>query len=181
MSYVAEYGSKRGALAFYKARLAMLTGHYRRYQQINFARVERLVFVCKGNICRSAFADVYGRQLGLNCASGGIDTRGGDPANERVMALALQRGIDMGEHRTQRLGQLVLGSNDLLIGMEPWHLAPMQAAANGAQITLLGLWRPPYRPYLHDPFGADDSYMENCVTYIAQCVTALRHQLSDPG
>ena len=42
--------------------------------------VRRLVFVCHGNICRSAFADVLAKQTGLNSASFGLSTSSGKGA-----------------------------------------------------------------------------------------------------
>lgn len=182
MSYTAYYGSKHGVLGYYKARAAMALGIYRRYRNIDFSAVRRLVFVCKGNICRSAFAhsyyaNGYARELGVTCISAGIDTRVGDGANERVSALALTRSLDMSAHRTSRLDQQQFGAGDLLIGMEPWHLAPMLAAANGAQVTLLGLWHQPYRPYLHDPFNTCPEYLETCIDYIEQCVQQIVRRL----
>jgi len=177
MSYIATYGSKRGVLEYYKARGAMLLGSFARCSDIDFSRVERLVFVCKGNICRSAYADAFGRRLGLACDSAGIEASPGALANDRVMALATTRALDMSQHRTRRLDQQDFCASDLLIGMEPWHLAPMRAAANGAQVTLLGLWHPPYRPYLHDPFVAAQPYLETCIDYIEHSVHQLARRM----
>jgi protein-tyrosine phosphatase len=177
MSYIAIYGSKRGVLKYCKARSAMLLGRYRSLTDIDFTRIQRLVFVCKGNICRSAYADAYGRSLNLACDSAGIEASPGSLANERVAALATTRALDLSQHRTRRLDQQRFGASDLLVGMEPQHLAPMYAAANGAQVTLLGLWHAPFRPYLHDPFSAPQAYLETCIDYIEQSVQQLARRL----
>lgn len=181
MSYIAIYGSKRGVLEYYKARAGMLLGQFGPFSAIDFARVERLVFVCKGNICRSAYADAYGRRLGLTCDSAGIEASPGALANERVATLAATRDLDLSAHRTRRLNQQHYTAGDLLIGMEPWHLAPMIEAANGAQVTLLGLWQRPFRPYLHDPFSAPQAYLETCIDYIERSVQQLARQLAQPS
>jgi protein-tyrosine phosphatase len=180
MSYIATYGSKRGMLEYYKARATMLLGGFASCTDIDFTRVNRLVFVCKGNICRSAYADAFGRQLGLVCDSAGIDASPGALANDRVAALAANRALDLNQHRTRRLDQQRFSRSDLLIGMEPWHLPPMRAAANEAQVTLLGLWHPPYRPYLHDPFGAPQPYLETCIDYIEQSVQQFARYVAQP-
>jgi len=180
MSYIAIYGSKRGVLEYYKARGAMLFGSFASCSDIDFTRIERLVFVCKGNICRSAYADVFGQHLGLVCDSAGIDASPGALANDRVMAVAEKRALDMSQHRTRRLDQQRFTRSDLLIGMEPWHLAHMRTAANGAQVTLLGLWHTLRRPYLHDPFGAPQPYLETCIDYIEQSVQQLARHIAQP-
>jgi protein-tyrosine phosphatase len=41
------------------------------------ARVRRLVFVCHGNICRSAYAHVLARRAGARVASFGLSTATG--------------------------------------------------------------------------------------------------------
>ena len=50
------------------------------------AQVRRLVFVCQGNICRSAFADVAGRRAGLNTASFGLSTTTGRAAHDAAIS-----------------------------------------------------------------------------------------------
>ena len=41
--------------------------------QIKWEDVDRLVFVCTGNICRSAYAEYKARSLGMSATSFGID------------------------------------------------------------------------------------------------------------
>src|SRR3546814_2718419 len=48
--------------------------------------VRRLVFVCHGNICRSAFADVAADEAGLNTDSFGLSDVHGAPAHPTVIA-----------------------------------------------------------------------------------------------
>ena len=62
------------------------------------AHVRRLVFVCQGNICRSAFADVVARDMGLHSASFGLSTTTGRPAHEPAIVAARTLGHDMSGH-----------------------------------------------------------------------------------
>lgn len=168
-----NFGSKRGLLAFVHARLLMIRGDFDAYQKIDFERVRRLVFVCKGNICRSAYAEAYARKVGINCVSVGIEATMGCLANDRAVVFAGQLGTSLEEHYSRRLDQHDYSDTDLLIGMEPQHLGPMHAQSNGAQMTLLGLWAVPRKPYLHDPYNASDEYMRDCFKYIEGCVNSL--------
>lgn len=168
-----EYGSRRGLIRLARANITRMSGGFSACQHIDFARISRLVFVCKGNICRSAYAGAYARQLGMPVASCGIEAREGDSANPRVLGIARDRHIDLSAHRTQRLDQQHFGGGDLLVGMEPAHLVPMRVAAGSAQLTLLGLWGTRQRPYLHDPYSASDAYLLRCLVYIETCVRVL--------
>ncbi len=77
-----NYGSRRGALKAYWYRILYFFGHYRAYCQIDWDSIDRLVFVCKGNICRSAYAEVVAKSIGIDSISCGIDTVTGLPAND---------------------------------------------------------------------------------------------------
>lgn len=59
------------------------------------AQVRRLVFVCQGNICRSAFADVVARRAGLRSASFGLSTTTGRAAHDPAIAAARALGHDL--------------------------------------------------------------------------------------
>ena len=67
-----NYGSKRGFLNGYKYKLLFSLGFYRSYQKIDFNAVNRLVFICSGNICRSAFGEYMAKAKGLNAVSYGL-------------------------------------------------------------------------------------------------------------
>ena len=60
-----NYGSRRGFVRTWWHRLRYLLGGYRAYRQVDWNSVERLVFVCKGNICRSAYAGALVTSRGL--------------------------------------------------------------------------------------------------------------------
>jgi len=168
-----EYGSRRGLIRLARANITRISGGFSACQHIDFARISRLVFVCKGNICRSAYAGAYARHLGIPAASCGSEAREGERANPRVLGIAMDRHVELATHRTQRVDQLHFGAGDLLVGMEPVHLAPMRAVAGSAQLTILGLWGTPQRPYLHDPYSASDAYLLRCLLYIETCVRVL--------
>jgi len=139
------------------------------------AVVRRLVFVCHGNICRSAFADVVARTLGANVASFGLSTSSGKGAHEPAIATAAALGVDMRHHRTTRVQDFVAQPGDLLIGMETRHLRRMAAMPTlaGLPRTLLGLWAQPIMPHLHDPYHLDPRYMATCLTRIRTATERL--------
>ncbi len=171
------YGSKRGFLELMVANTIMLCGGYGGLRSIDFSRVSRVVFICKGNICRSAYAEAWAKRLDISAVSCGFDAAPGAPANERVARFARLREVSLAGHHSQRFSEQHFRDSDLLVGMEPQHIDKIVSQPCGAQVTLLGLWSKPARPYLHDPYSASDEYMKICMAIIESGVEVLARRL----
>jgi len=175
-----NYGSRRGAVKTYWHSALYLLGGYRGYKKIDWKSAQRLVFVCKGNICRSAFAEAVARSLGVECVSCGIDTSSGSPANETAVRIAASKGFDLSGHRTTPIQSLTLCKNDLLIAMEPWQVDHLRRELGSAyEYTLLGLWGEDAKPYIHDPYGGHGAYFDNCFQYIEKSVHEIARKISE--
>ena len=169
-----RFGSRRAFLAFWRYQLRYSLGAYRAYGCIDWSRVERLVFICKGNICRSPLGEYAARRAGASACSAGLDCGLPRAADERAIAFASRQGLPLDRHQTTAVQELRIGSGDLLVAMEPQHLASLQALGlDSAQMTLLGLWCSPRRPYIADPFCASASYFHHCETLVMQGAQAL--------
>ncbi len=168
----ARFGRRKGFLRHCLARLMDSTGAYRKERDIDWSRVRRLVFVCQGNICRSAYAEARARSLGLRAASFGLLAGEGAEANATAVEKAARRGIDLGAHRARRPSPSLMADGDLLIGMESKHLESL-ARLTKAKSTLLGLWSTPARPHLEDPYGLSGAYFETCFDVIDSAVANL--------
>lgn len=166
----ARFGTTRGL-----ARLALSYPQALSVARVDPARVRRLVFVCQGNICRSAYAEEIARSLGLATASFGLSTDGGMSAHPPAVAAAALLGHDIAAHRTIRAEDFTPLPGDLLLAMEVRQLAQIAAGPRFAATprTLLGLWASPPMPHLHDPFGLDDAYMLTCLRRIEHAVRRL--------
>ena len=145
------------------------------------AQVRRLVFVCQGNICRSAFADVVARRAGLRSASFGLSTTTGRAAHDPAIAAARALGHDLAQHRAVDMADYVPQAGDLLLAMEVRQLGRLAADPRLRDVprALLGRWTRPMMPHLHDPYGLDDRYMARCLARIDRAVARLA--LSFPG
>lgn len=169
----AVYGSRRGFVQLLAATTVMHAGGYRHLKKIDFSRVSRFVFVCKGNICRSVYAELWAAKLNMAAVSCGIEADYGSPANHRVQAAAQRRGISLVSHASRPISAENFADADLLVAMEKRQLDALRPHCAGAQMTLLGLWSTPRRPYLHDPYAASDSYMDVCLDTIESGVKRL--------
>ncbi len=175
-----RYGSRKGLLNTQIHRLKYYLGKYRHVSQVQWKDVNRLVFVCKGNICRSAYAEVVAKKLGLDSASCGVDTSSGMPANPDAVRVAELRGHDLSLHATTPIQLFDRQPGDLFVAMEPWHTERIESLCGGnTPCTLLGMWGRPERPYIHDPYGASDEYFNYCFDYIEKAVYEVTEKIKN--
>ena len=175
-----HYGSRRGFLRTYWHHLLYLLGGYREYRKVDWQSVERLVFVCKGNICRSAYAEAVAKSLGIDAISCGLDTIEDAPANREAINTAKRLGFNLQEHRTTPIMYLILRKTDLLVSMEPWQGEFLKRhLVKKHQSTLLGLWSRPILPYIQDPYGSKQPYFETCFNYIQSSVNELAKKIKN--
>jgi protein-tyrosine phosphatase len=149
-------------------RLRLRRTELERYGAVDWSRVRRLHFVCKGNICRSAFGDALARSHALAATSSGVHAGDGGPADAVATRIAEARGVMLGDHRTTPFRAADIAAGDLLVAMEPWHARAIaeRAASVGAQVTLLGLWAPLPDAFVDDPYGRDDAAFHQCFAII---------------
>jgi len=156
-------------------RAAARLGAYRGYGPADFGEVRRFVFICKGNICRSPFAEAVARAAGAKAVSYGLDARVGLQADSSAISAAKRLGFSMVEHRTKPFSEAVLEQGDLMIAMEPNHLRriKMQQARPSDRLVLLAMWFDPTQPCIFDPYGMPDSDFDRCFDIIERATCRL--------
>jgi protein-tyrosine phosphatase len=174
-----RYGGRRGYLNHLVARALSLAGVYRPLMAIDWDAVSRLVFICKGNICRSPYGAARARELGVDAVSFGLNAVDGALADPSAARNAQLRQLDLSSHRSQRLEKARLTCNDLLLVFEPQQLRAVQERCGGnLALTLAGLWVKPNRPYVSDPYGRSDAYFQECFAVIDASVDALAERVN---
>lgn len=157
----------------------------------------RVLFVCQGNICRSAYAEAALRRAlaedadpsgaprgsaAVEVASAGLETREGGPADPAAVRVAASRGVDLGAHRTRPLRRELLAAADLVLAMEPRHLRALRRRFPGAgpRPGLLGAFALSRGGPLviRDPFGGDDPAFAACFDAIDRAVAELAPELT---
>jgi protein-tyrosine-phosphatase/peptidoglycan/xylan/chitin deacetylase (PgdA/CDA1 family) len=168
-----HFGSPKGMVRRMTSELHYRLGRLKCTEDIDWTKVQRVVFVCKGNVCRSPFAEAVARRLSLPAVSVGLETDQGTRVNPIASRIALEMGVDMTEHASQRLEPSQLQDGDLIVGMEPAHLERLNRCKSPANVqrALLGLQLPGNRvPYLGDPYGLSDAYHRHCFGMIQRAV-----------
>lgn len=178
-----HYGGKRGFLCHLAATVHMRFGYFREYQTVDWSRVERFVFVCKGNICRSAYAEARAVAAGFPAASFGIAARPDASADETAINHAAARRISLSSHRTIALQAFEHQRGDLLVCMEPPQakIVASRFAESRPQVTLLGLWAGSRRPWLFDPYGSGDAYWRICLDTVDSAIEQMLAQIGPHG
>ncbi len=178
-----RHGTERGYARHCLALLEYYTGSIDAFNHVEWSRVERIVFVCLGNICRSAYAHHYllAKNPHIAVTSVGLSTTTGVGANALAISTACHRGIDLASHLTTNFEDFEVNDGDLFLTMEirqAKRIRDQLTGACGVQIGLLGTLCDPPRPHLHDPFSLSAEYFQTCFSHIETAVTALEKKLT---
>lgn len=176
----ARFGTWRGLVRLLLAHAERAAGRLRPFELHDPQAVRRVVFVCLGNICRSAYAEQVARAAGLNAASLGLSTTTGVGSPDPALAAAARQRMPMEAHRARDWKDFTLQPGDLLLAMEVRQVRELTRRLNGrtdVQVALLGNWCAPKSPHLHDPFTLSDDYFDTCFTRIRQAVGRLANDV----
>ncbi|MBI3369387.1 MAG: phosphotyrosine protein phosphatase [Burkholderiales bacterium] len=177
-----NYGTWRGWVRLLLAQFEFVAGRLGVWVDPDTRAFKRLVFVCLGNINRSAFAAAVAQAQGDGCVSIGLATTTGAPAYATAMTQAREHGIDLGPHRATDLSDYVYQDGDLLLVMEIRHAHRLAAAGMPRDaIRLLGLWSAPRRIHIHDPHLCVEPYFATCFVVIESAVRRLLASRSTPS
>lgn len=177
-----RFGTWRGLVRALLARAELAAGRLRPFQLKQPETVRRLVFVCLGNICRSAYGHQVAIEYGMRVASLGLSTTTGAHSPEQAQASAARQGVDMTDHRATAWGDFKTEAGDVFLVMEVRQAHEMRrrlGPRTDVQVCLLGMWCDPVMPHLHDPFTLGDAYFDSCFQRVRQAVRALSAEL--PG
>lgn len=147
--------------------------------------VQHVVFVCKGNICRSAFAEYYlAAQPGVptRVESCGLDAATGGPSPDAAVVAARQFGVDLSGHRSRGLDDCDLQSADLILPMEYSQYALLLALLpeKRERIFLLRPFAPGATGWLcniDDPYGLGQKQFTACFRMISRSLDRLMERL----
>lgn len=178
-----RFGTWRGLLRLLLAYAEWSAGRLNVFRE-EHPGTRRLVFVCLGNICRSAYAEKLAASLGLPAASVGLSTSTGAPSPDEARAAALRHGVDLSAHRAVNWSDFEVRPGDLFLAMEIRQARELRRRLGrraDVGVTLAGFWCTPALPHLHDPFTLSPAYFDTCFARVRRCVTALRHALPQAG
>ncbi len=172
-----NFGTFRGWVRSLLGQIEYVTGRLNPHLQPAASTINRLVFVCLGNINRSAFAAEVARRHHACVHSIGLSTTTGAPAFPTAILTAKRLGYDLLAHTATDLSDYAYQAGDLLLVMEVRHIGRLIASGIPAQaIAPLGQWASPHRIHLHDPHTLSDEYFRTCFTLINSAVINLTEE-----
>jgi len=147
--------------------------------------VQSVLFVCKGNICRSPLAEVYfqslvekeGRQMTVRSA--GLETTPGKPAHVNARVVALEQGLSLDTHATTQVHKELIDQSDLIIVMEivqKNRIYSLYPNTKG-KVVLLGRFDSVGSLEIADPYSGTSEDFQSCFQQVSRCCDLLAARL----
>ncbi len=157
--------------------------HPQVHERLN--RLSSILFLCHGNIHRSALAEARLRQLlpqgaKIEIASAGFHPREGRATTALSQDVANTLGVDLSTHRSVQVTPDMLARFDLILVMEVKHLVALRCMSPGIleRTCLLSAFDPePHGLDIDDPYGKDREVFDAIYRRILACVDHLARRL----
>ena len=184
----------RETLAYFGRPMKVVRHPYERWGAVRLPdSVQSVLFVCKGNICRSPLAEAYFQSLvqkegqQMTVRSAGLDTTPGEPAHAKAQAVALQHRLSLDTHATTLVHKELLDQSDLIIVMEiiqKHHMHRLYPNTKG-KVVLLGRFDSVGSLEIADPYSGTSEDFYSCFQQVSRCCDVLAARLgvksSDPA
>jgi protein-tyrosine-phosphatase len=136
-----------------------------------------VLFVCKGNICRSPFAERYARGVfpeHVRVASAGYYPVADRESPPEAVIAARSRGVDLAEHRSRLLSAQSVGDADIVFVFDEENRDRVRSEYPFARdrTFLIGTLEPSAGPVIHDPYGGTVAEFEATYRTISRLIDA---------
>ena len=153
------------------------------------SRARHLIFVCHGNIIRSAFAEALLKDLlrgrgDFDVESVGVAARPGRSADLRVITFAASLGIDMSGHRSRSIDEVALNRADLVFVMDYSNATDLlinRSELRDKVVLLAAMRRKDGEAVtpIEDPYTLDQLHTEKVLRRVERNVRRLAEVLID--
>lgn len=151
-------------------------------QSISATQGRNLLVLCYGNIYRSPF--VATKLSGMLAAQGwaiksaGFHEKAGRACSDSHIAMAQGYGVDLSEHRSVRIDQVLADWADLIVIMDGHNRDQLRAFADtDRKVVWVGAFVEDARPDIDDPYGRPEKRVRLIVDELDRASVALAAEL----
>lgn len=139
----------------------------------------RVLFVCKGNICRSPYAEfaarrAFGEGRGWEFLSAGLEATSGARPPDAAVRVGSERSIDLSRHEARTLAEIPPYWADAVFVMEPLQVVDRGLESYRRRCRVLPLGVVTGAALIADPYGQGDAVFRACFDEIDAAITAFR-------
>jgi len=151
---------------------------------------KNFVFICKGNVCRSPFAERYSillaNSLGLNTcrfSSMGLEVSQNLPPPPEALLAASELGVSLNDHRSRKVDDQTIAGFDMIVAMDARQFLYLRQYYEALldRIFLLPLFVPMEKKSnvgfsvfnIADPYGKSLEHFHRCFQEIRVCLDSL--------
>ena len=146
-----------------------------------------MLFLCYGNINRSALADVmvraYAEDSGIAVTSAGFHQESGRPADSVMVDVAAQFGVEMDAIRSTSVTEQMLRNSDIIFVMEKAHYDRLLSVDTriADKVYLLGAHprNASWPAEIADPYGRSRAHYRDCYDRIAEAVDTIKAAIAE--
>ena len=169
--------------AFEKVRTKLRKSYFSRRRwntrlKKHLANARSILFVCKGNICRSPFATEYAREHlppEIKITGAGYFPKSGRPAPDHAQFASKEFGVGLCNHRSVRLTEQLVSEADVVIVFDEENFdrvrSDMKDLAN--KVFLLNHIHLTGSLFVQDPYGSSESKFVSTYQEIKHAVDAI--------
>jgi protein-tyrosine phosphatase len=147
-----------------------------------------VLFLCHGNICRSSYAEFALRRLVRDRTQAPVVESAGFIGPDRppplfALAVALQRGIDMTNHRSRLVTDAMLAAADVVLVMSTAQARLVRDRARTGRVFILGDLDPEVieQRTIRDPWNEPEAVFMSSYERIDRCVGELARVITAGG
>jgi len=138
-------------------------------------KIKSVIFVCSGNICRSAFAESIYKKLAsdkvLTIDSCGLNVESSSTPPDEAISTAKKFSVNIENHKSKGWKSCDLSHADIILAMEYWQYKELRKyfPQNKCNIRLLREYAPFPENLLcniYDPFARSENEYEKCFNKI---------------
>jgi protein-tyrosine phosphatase len=152
--------------------------------------MKNIIFICKGNICRSPLAEVAAKQYAVHSGAEDLNFTSaathsyhvGKGADPRSVKIAAERGYDLSGHIVKQVSPLLLDSCDLLLTMDEQNMQalPVHPAASGKCLMLMA-YAGAQGVEIPDPYYKDEKAFHDALDLIESGVQSMIRHYKQTG